>query len=142
MKYIKFTLLNIVVFGGLLLLLSLALPSSVAFSTDKVFDINAAAMMPKIKQFDKWSLLAGKDDVIKTEGDSIVTIQHKNEKLGNLTSRFYLSADSTTHINWAVLKPLPWYKPWEKFTAMLQDKGWRSAMDSSFVALEKFTMEN
>ncbi len=142
MKYIKFALLNIVVFGSLVMFLSLLLPSSVAYSTDKVFNTKASLLKPSIVEFNNWSMFAGTNKVTVMDGDSLIVMEHQSEKMGQLQSRFTLSNDSFTHVNWALRKPLPWYKPWEKFAAMLQDKSWRIVMDSSLNHLSKTIKAN
>ncbi len=161
MRFIKLALISAVVLFGVVLLISLLLPSHIRIS--RAIDINASRekiypMVADVKQWDKWNEYIGvyhhrvadtallKADEItititaKTAG--LVTaewLQPSGNKFGN---GFAIIANDGgkghTTVQWYFDFHVKWY-PWEKFQSIVFDEQLGPVMEKSLANLKRIT---
>ncbi|MBL0147177.1 MAG: hypothetical protein IPP48_17195 [Chitinophagaceae bacterium] len=145
MRYIKFFLLNLIVFGSLFFVISLLLPSTVGVS--KSISVNAdktivAKQISDITNWQKWNSYSSVSNNIKISTDSLVKVHHPSDRFGNLTSLFVIQGNGAVNVSWALQQKLRWYYPWGKFAAMVTEKSWIEGMDSSLTKLKQLCEAN
>jgi hypothetical protein len=146
MKYIKFLLVNIVVFAVFFFLLSLLFPSKV--STSKTINVaaaqkNIAAKLQNIFNWKTWNEFVKenniKPELVNNYGDSLITVNlmaadgKKLETVFGIVDSF---ADSTA-LNFQIIHRAKWYKPWEKFALLLSEKKFGLPMEMSLANFKK-----
>ncbi len=144
MKYIKFFLLNVVVFGSLITGISLLFPS--VLHTNKAINIassgaNIAAKVNDVHTWKDWNSFSKLGSVpeltITNNADAVSTTwdfnQDRNMKCEIVV---YKSAGDSTPVNFMVTEKLKWY-PWEKFRALVSDKAIGTAIEISLDKLKK-----
>jgi hypothetical protein len=136
MKYIKFALLNIIVFGGLLFLISLLFPSSVGVSKSISINSDRTKVANTIVAFENWNVYSATNNNFIVKTDSVLKVEH-NSSYGNLQSLFVLEGENTVNVSWALQQQLKWYNPIQKFSAMVKEKTWIAGMDSSLYKLKQ-----
>jgi hypothetical protein len=142
MKYVKFLLLNIVVFGGLITGISLLFPSVIR--TSKTINIASAqtkilAKVGDVKTWKDWNAFADdQSQVITTNDSGFITSTWEENKGRNMKCEImvYTSAGDSTPVNFMVTEKLKWY-PWEKFRALVSDKAISNAIEVSLDKLKK-----
>jgi hypothetical protein len=144
MKYIKFLLLNIIVFGGLITGISLLFPSVIR--TNKTINIsnsesNIVAKVNDIHTWKDWNSFASLGSVpdLTTTNDSDAVHTSWDYRLGrNLQCEIlvYKAAGDSTPVSFMVTERLKWY-PWEKFRALVSDKAISNAIEVSLDKLKK-----
>ncbi len=144
MKYLKFLLINIVVFGGLLFGISLLFPSSSTVTKS----INATTTKLSCQQilldtanWKNWNSLAFQQPQAITiqlqNADTITTISCTNNQNRIKDSYLIYATDSLqTTITWRKTEALKWYAPFAKFRAMVTNKQIAAEMDSSLNRLK------
>ncbi|MFM2359885.1 MAG: hypothetical protein RLY16_1878 [Bacteroidota bacterium] len=144
MKYLKFALINLVVFGVLFFSLSLLFPSRVV--TSKTIAIVAKPeQVSKILQqpqlWKKWNLMATDSQttarVKNISGDTIieVTLVRNGRALENHFNMQAVPGDSCI-VNYSLLQQLPWYKPWVKMAALFTEGKYSQPVDQSLSNLK------
>lgn len=136
MRYIKFLLLNVFVFGGLFFFISLLLPSTVGVSKSVSINSDKKNVATQLNNFASWNVYSSTNNQILLQTDSIIKVAHPSKYFGNLTSLYVLEGDNTVTVSWALQQKLRWYYPWEKFAAMVKEKTWMAGMDSSLNKLK------
>lgn len=140
MKYFKFLVLNVIVFGGLIMGISLLFPSVIR--TSKTINIakEQSVILAKVNDVTTW-----KDWNTFSQPDAKLTIIKDSDYVSSawdFTSgrnmhceiMVYKSAGDSTPVSFMVTEKLKWY-PWEKFRAMVSDKAIGNAIE---VSLDKF----
>jgi hypothetical protein len=136
MKYLKFLLLNALVFGGLFSLISLLLPSSVGVSKSVSINSNKKSIAQQIAALNTWNVYSSNNNTLLIQTDSLLKINHPSAGYGNLSSIFILEGENIVNVSWALQQKLRWYMPWEKFAAMVKEKSWIAGMDTSLNKLK------
>ena len=162
MRLLKLFFLSIVIFGLLILALSLLFPSSVRIS--RAINIgapkeNVQQQLSNLGEWKNWNEMLTQADLTNTTAadsffssdqmkirlvfaspDTILTSWTRN-KVETINSGFALmtAADSTI-VQWYYDFKLKWY-PWEKFGSIIFDKQLGPSMESSLTNFKKF-MEN
>ena len=136
MKYLKFLLLNGIVFGGLFFLISLLLPSSVGVSKSVTINSDRKNVAQQLISLNKWNVYSSTNNTIVLQSDSLLKINHPSSGYGNLSSVFILEGHNIVNVSWALQQKLRWYMPWEKFAAMVKEKSWIAGMDTSLNKLK------
>jgi hypothetical protein len=144
MKYIKFLMLNVIVFGTLFTLISLLFPSVI--QTTKTINIGGgqtkiAAKLANVAGWGSWNNFVVTDIAVKpiTTTDSMaVTTQWKFNKGRNLNCQIavYAAAADSIPVSFTVTEKLQWY-PWKKFSALVSDKAMGNAIEVSLQNLKK-----
>lgn len=144
MRYIKFALLNIIVFGTLITGISLLFPSVI--HTSKTINVaspqnNIVTKVNSIHTWKDWNsfskLGSVPDLTFSTNADAVSTAWEFNEGR-NMQCEilvYHASGDSTP-VSFLVTEKLKWY-PWEKFRAMASDKAVGNAIEVSLDKLKK-----
>jgi hypothetical protein len=136
MRYLKFAILNIIVFGGLLFLISLLFPSSVGVSKSISIKSDRTKVASTIVAFENWNVYSAANNNFIVKTDSVLKVKH-NSSYGNLQSLFVLEGENTVNVSWALQQQLKWYNPIQKFSAMVKEKTWIAGMDSSLNKLKQ-----
>ena len=146
MKYLKFALINLVVFGFLFFALSLLFPSRVV--TSKTIAILAkpnqvAQVIKQTSLWKTWNLMA-KDNqttaqVKNISGDSMLAVSliRDGRELENHFNIQLLPGDSCL-VNYSLLQQLPWYKPWVKMAALFTEGKYNQPVDQSLTNLKLY----
>ena len=162
MRVLKLMLISIVVFGVLILALSLLFPSSVRIS--RAINIGASKEkvqqeLSNLEQWQYWNEMTSKEELtnkkfsdsffssdqmkislVLASQDAVITSWKRDKKETiNSGSNLITAADSTI-VQWYFDFRLRWY-PWEKFGSIIFDKQLGPPMESSLTNLKKF-MEN
>ncbi|MEI7471847.1 MAG: hypothetical protein WCJ85_06290 [Chitinophagaceae bacterium] len=143
MKYLKFFLINIVVFAIFFFLLSLLFPSTV--NTSKTINIAAspASIVAKLSDTADWNnwnefLSNGevKGRIINNQGDSLIFV-HLTQQQQQLEMVFGIVPTQTdsTILNCKIVQQIKWYQPWKKFATLLSETKFGYPMELS---LRKF----
>jgi hypothetical protein len=135
MKYLKFFLLNAIVFGGLFFIISLLFPSTVGVSKSISINSDKNKVATAIAAFDTWNVYSAKQNNILIQTDSLVKVEH-NTVNENLQSVFIIEGENVVNVSWGLQQKLKWYNPIQKFAAMVKEKTWISGMDSSLNKLK------
>jgi hypothetical protein len=131
MKYVKFFILNIVVFSTLFLIISLLLPTNIGTRTDfTIADVANDSLQQKIKNTMQWCLLAPNLKNVIAQNDSIIHITHQATNGTEYQSIFTFFKQDSGKISWTMQQRLEWYKPFAKFAAMVGEKNTATIMDS------------
>lgn len=146
MKYLKFFLINVVVFGVFFFLLSLLFPSTV--HTSKAINIAAEKkqILQKLNDTSGWKtwneFIKGNDvkaEWVKNQGDSIVFTNFTNSAGKKMEAVFGIvnSESDSTALNFQLVQRIKWYKPWEKFATLLSEKKFGLPMEMSLANFKK-----
>jgi hypothetical protein len=135
MKYLKFFLLNVIVFGTLFFLISLLFPSTVGVSKSISINSDRSKVAKAIAAFNTWNVYATKQNTILVQTDSLVKVGH-NTANENLQSVFIIEGENVLNVSWGLQQKLKWYNPIQKFAAMVKEKTWIAGMDSSLNKLK------
>lgn len=144
MRYLKFALLNIVVFGLLITGISLLFPSVI--HTSKTINVGGQQnnIVTKVNSIHTWkdwnsfSKLGSVPDLtFSSTADAVSTSWEFNEGR-NMQCEIlvYHTAGDSTPVSFVVTEKLKWY-PWEKFRAMVSDKAVAGAVENSLDKLKK-----
>ena len=144
MKYVKFLVLNIIVFGVLFTLISLLFPSVI--QTSKTINIGGGENKILSSLFDatswkKWNMFSQTDSltnaIVITDSSMVVTKWEYNRgrKL-QCEIAVYKSTTDSIPVSFTITEKLKWY-PWEKFRALVADKAMSNAVELSLDNLKK-----
>lgn len=144
MKYVKFLVLNIIVFGVLFTLISLLFPSVI--QTSKTINIGGGENKILSSLFDatswkKWNMFSQTDSltnaIVITDSSMVVTKWEYNRgrKL-QCEIAVYKSTTDSIPVSFTITEKLKWY-PWEKFRALVSDKAMSNAVELSLDNLKK-----
>ena len=144
MKYVKFLVLNIIVFGVLFTLISLLFPSVI--QTSKTINIGGGENKILSSLFDatswkKWNMFSQTDSLtnatVITDSSMVVTKWEYNRgrKL-QCEIAVYKSTTDSIPVSFTITEKLKWY-PWEKFRALVSDKAMSNAVELSLDNLKK-----
>ena len=144
MKYVKFLVLNIIVFGVLFTLISLLFPSVI--QTSKTINIGGGENKILSSLFDatswkKWNMFSQTDSLtnatVITDSSIVVTKWEYNRgrKL-QCEIAVYKSTTDSIPVSFTITEKLKWY-PWEKFRALVSDKAMSNAVELSLDNLKK-----
>jgi hypothetical protein len=145
MKYIKFILLNVIVFGVFFFLLSLLFPNTI--NSNKTITVLANKekiyhTILSLKDWSQWNEFDKIDGITITlkfaNKDTIATVwrQKNGSTLLSIHNIITASNDSTI-INWQLQEKMKWYQPLKKFAALFTDKRINYAMEISLATLKK-----
>lgn len=146
MKYLKFALINLVVFGFLFFALSLLFPSRVVTSKTIAILAKPNQVVQVIKQttlWKTWNLMAKDNQTtaqVKTiSGDSMLAVSliRDGRELENHFNIQLLPGDSCL-VNYSLLQQLPWYKPWVKMAALFTEGKYNQPVDQSLTNLKLY----
>lgn len=163
MRIVKLVLISAVVLFGIILLISLLLPSQVRIS--RAIDISAPpakiyALAADIQQWDKWNeyvrvyqhrvtgsdVLRADDITISITGktDSLVTAEWLQPSGYKFGSGFAIITGNEgrghTTVQWYFDFHVKWY-PWEKFQSIVYDEQLGPVMEKSLANLKKMAEE-
>lgn len=144
MKYIKFLVLNIIVFGVLFTLISLLFPSVI--QTSKTINIGGGQnkilnRLSDVTSWKKWNMFSQTDSSTNTtvvaDSTTVVTKWEYNRgrKL-HCEIAIYRSTTDSIPVSFTITEKLKWY-PWEKFRALVSDKAMSNAVELSLDNLKK-----
>ena len=144
MKYIKFLVLNIIVFGVLFTLISLLFPSVI--QTSKTINIGGGEnkilnKLSDVTSWKKWNMFSQTDSSTNTtvvaDSTTVVTKWEYNRgrKL-HCEIAIYRSTTDSIPVSFTITEKLKWY-PWEKFRALVSDKAMSNAVELSLDNLKK-----
>ena len=144
MKYIKFLLLNIIVFGSLITLISFLFPSVI--KTTKTINITGGANkvyagLSNVAAWKNWNMFSSTDPLTNTttvtDSNRAVTKweYNKGRKL-QCEIAVYKSASDSVPVSFTITEKLKWY-PWQKFRALVSDKAISKIMELSLDNLKK-----
>jgi hypothetical protein len=140
MKYIKFLLINVIVFGGLLTLISFLFPSEI--NTSKTININGSTnkillAIENIKD-SSWTMFSPADTIltISDHGNTLKQWNFSRNKKITCKLLVYKNDGDSTPVNFTVIEKLKWY-PWEKFGALVAGKNISNAIEASLNRLKK-----
>ena len=144
MKYIKFLVLNIIVFGVLFTLISLLFPSVI--QTSKTINIGGGQnkilnRLSDVTSWKKWNMFSQTDSSTNTtvvaDSTTVVTKWEYNRgrKL-HCEIAVYKSTTDSIPVSFTITEKLKWY-PWEKFRALVSDKAMSNAVELSLDNLKK-----
>jgi hypothetical protein len=162
MRLLKLLLISIVVFGLLILGLSLLFPSQVRISRAIDIDVTKEKILNgvgNLQQWQYWNDMTAKEELtnkrfsdslfssdqmlvklISASPEAVITNWNRNQN-ESITSGFQLiGGENSTTVQWYFDFKLKWY-PWEKFGSIIFDKQLGPPMESSLTNLKKF-MEN
>ncbi len=144
MRYVKFALLNIIVFGTLITGISLLFPSVI--HTSKTINVGGtqSSIVNKVNSIHTWkdwnsfSKLGSVPDLTFTSDTDAVSTSWDFNEGRNMQCEIlvYHSAGDSTPVSFVVTEKLKWY-PWEKFRAMVSDKAVGNAIETSLDKLKK-----
>ncbi|MBP6024121.1 hypothetical protein [Ferruginibacter sp.] len=144
MKYVKFLVLNIIVFGVLFTLISLLFPSVI--QTSKTINIGGGEnkilnKLSDVTSWKKWNMFSQTDSLtnatVMADSTMIVTKWEFNRgrKL-QCEIAVYKSTTDSIPVSFTITEKLKWY-PWEKFRALVSDKAMSNAVELSLDNLKK-----
>lgn len=144
MKYVKFLVLNIIVFGVLFTLISLLFPSVI--QTSKTINIGGGenkilSSLSDATSWKKWNMFSQTDSltnaIVITDSSMVVTKWEYNRgrKL-QCEIAVYKSTTDSIPVSFTITEKLKWY-PWEKFRALVSDKAMSNAVELSLDNLKK-----
>jgi hypothetical protein len=162
MRLLKLLFISIVVFGLLILGLSLLFPSNVRISRAIDIGVKKEEIMndvANLQQWQYWNDMTAKEELtnkrfsdslfssdqmrvklISASPEAIITSWNRNQN-ESITSGFRLiDGENSTTVQWYFDFKLKWY-PWEKFGSIIFDKQLGPPMETSLTNLKKF-MEN
>ena len=159
MRVLKLAVLTIVIFGGLILALSLLFPSQVRIS--RAINIGAPKIVVSnhvqdLRQWSSWNEMINKQSLttikstdsifssdqmtvklVPASPDTIITnwTRGKNETITSGIN--VMTGGDSTIVQWYFDFKLKWY-PWEKFGSIIFDKQLGPSMEASLSNLKKF----
>lgn len=144
MKYVKFLVLNIIVFGVLFTLISLLFPSVI--QTSKTINIGGGekkilSSLSDFTSWKKWNMFSQTDSSVSTtvmaDSTTVVTKwQYNRGRKLQCEIAVYKSATDSIPVSFTITEKLKWY-PWEKFRALVSDKAMSNAVELSLDNLKK-----
>ncbi len=159
MRFLKLAVISAVALFGIILLISLLLPSHIRVS--RAIDISAPAekiypLLGNIKQWEKWNQYVqayhnrvGETDMLKADEIAIFITSNKaklvtadwQQPSGNkFGSGFAIMGNSSKHgfttVQWYFDFHLNWY-PWEKFQSIVYDQQLGPVMEKSLAGLKR-----
>ena len=144
MKYVKFLVLNIVVFGVLFTLISLLFPSVI--QTSKTINIGGGenkilSSLSDATSWKKWNMFSQTDSLTNATvmADSTMVVTKWEYNRGRKLQceiAVYKSTTDSIPVSFTITEKLKWY-PWEKFRAMVSDKAMSNAVELSLDNLKK-----
>jgi hypothetical protein len=159
MRFLKLSLISAVVLFGIILLISLLLPSHVRIS--RAIDINAPGekiylLVSDIKQWEKWNEYIrvyhnriAETDMLKADEiaifitskkDSLVTADWQQPSGNKFGSGFAIignkSGQGHITVQWYFDFHVKWY-PWEKFQSIVYDEQLGPVMEKSLMGLKR-----
>lgn len=144
MKYIKFLVLNIIVFGVLFTLISLLFPSVI--QTSKTINIGGGenkilSSLSDFTSWKKWNMFSQTDSSanITEVADSTAVVTKWEYNRGRKLQceiAVYKSTTDSIPVSFTITEKLKWY-PWEKFRALVSDKAKSNAVELSLDNLKK-----
>lgn len=162
MRLLKLFFLSILIFGLLILALSLLFPSSVRIS--RAINIGASKehvqhQLSDLEQWKSWNVMLTQEDLtnvsaadsffssdqmkvtlVSATPDSVLTSWTRNKNQTIKSGFTLMTAADSTIVQWYFDFKLKWY-PWEKFGSIIFDKQLGPSMESSLTNFKKF-MEN
>ena len=164
MRFLKLGVISAVVLFGIILLISLLLPSHVRIS--RAIDINARRekiypLVADIKEWEKWNAYIrvyhnriAEPDMLKADEiaifmtskkDSLVTADWQQPSGNKFGSGFAIISNETgqghTTVQWYFDFHVKWY-PWEKFQSIVYDEQLGPIMEKSLTSLKKMAEKN
>ncbi len=144
MKYIKFLLINIIVFGTLFTLLSLLFPSII--QTSKTINIAGSenkiqASLSDVAAWKNWNMFSQTDPLtnaitITDSGKAVTKWEYSKGRKLQCEITVYKSTSDSIPVSFTITEKLKWY-PWEKFRALVSDKAMSNAVELSLDNLKK-----
>ena len=157
MRFVKLGLISAVVLFGIILLISLLLPSHIRIS--RAIDIDAPAdkiypILADIKQWEKWNEYIrvyhnriAETDMLKADEiaifitskkDNLVTADWQQPSGNKFGSGFAIISNHTGHatVQWYFDFHVKWY-PWEKFQSIVYDQQLGPIMEKSLAGLKR-----
>ena len=144
MKYIKFLVLNIIVFGTLFTLISSLFPSVI--QTSKTINIGGGenkilARLLNVATWKDWNMFSQTDSLTNattiTDSARAVTKWEYNRGRKLLCEiAVYKATGDSIPVSFTITEKLKWY-PWEKFRALVSDKAIANAMELSLDNFKK-----
>ena len=144
MKYVKFLLLNIIVFGTLLTAISFLFPSVI--KTSKTINISGGenkifAKLSDVSTWKSWNMFSQTDYLVNattiTDNSSVITKwDYKKGRTLGCEIIVYKSTSDSIPVSFTITEKLKWY-PWVKFSALVTDKAMGNAMELSLNNLKK-----
>jgi hypothetical protein len=161
MRFLKLAVISVVALSGIILLISLLLPSHVRIS--RAIDINASGekiypLLSDIKQWEKWNeyvrayhnriaetdMLKADEIAIFITGNkkSLVTADWQQPSGTKFGSGFAIIGVNSTHshasttVQWYFDFHINWY-PWEKFQSIVYDQQLGPVMEKSLTNLKR-----
>jgi hypothetical protein len=159
MRFLKLAVISAVVLFGVILLISLLLPSHVRIS--RAIDINAPGekiypLLSDIKQWEKWNEYVrvyhnriAETDMLKADEiaifltgkkDSLVTADWQQPSGNKFGSGFAIMGNNNNHshstVQWYFDFHVRWY-PWEKFQSIVYDQQLAPVMEKSLANLKR-----
>ncbi len=141
MKYLKLGLISIVIFGLILFLMSLLIPSTVRISRAVNIHAERAVVYPLIADTSRWrvwnemSVDSIKVSVLSDSAYRLETAWMYGNREIHSGFRLEESANITV-VQWYFDIALKWY-PWEKFGSIIFDKQFGPLMEQSLENLQK-----
>jgi len=157
MRFVKLGLISAVVLFGIILLISLLLPSHIRIS--RAIDIDAPAdkiypILADTKQWEKWNEYIrvyhnriAETDMLKADEiaifitskkDNLVTADWQQPSGNKFGSGFAIISNHTGHatVQWYFDFHVKWY-PWEKFQSIVYDQQLGPIMEKSLAGLKR-----
>lgn len=144
MKYVKFLVLNIIVFGVLFTLISLLFPSVI--QTSKTINIGGGenkilSNLSDATSWKKWNMFSQTDSLTNATvmADSTMVVTKWEYNRGRKLQceiAVYKSTTDSIPVSFIITEKLKWY-PWEKFRALVSDKAMSNAVELSLDNLKK-----
>lgn len=144
MKYVKFLVLNIIVFGVLFTLISLLFPSVI--QTSKTINIGGGedkilSSLSDVTNWKKWNMFSQTDSLTNTtvtaDSTSAVTKwEYTRSRKLQCEIAVYKTTTDSIPVSFTITEKLKWY-PWEKFRALVSDKAMSNAVELSLDNLKK-----
>lgn len=139
MKYLKFFLINIIVFGIFFFAISLLFPGTINNSKSITVLANKEKVYQMIKSLSDWKTWNEFSKTNRIEvvlnfasPDSISTTWKKKNGDTLLSSLNLITiGEDSTAVNWVLQKKIKWYQPFNKFATMLTDKEMSRGMEMS-----------
>jgi Polyketide cyclase / dehydrase and lipid transport len=157
MRIIKLAIISVIFFAGLLLLISLFIPSTVRIS--RAIDINAPTdsirlLLTDIDQWKKWNLFLSGNGPVTSEveqhaahvdglrvrivavTDSLIRTNWEQKNRHDFVAGYFLAPrGNVTVVQWYFDFHQRWY-PWEKFASIIYDQQIGPRMQESLVKLK------
>lgn len=145
MKYFKFLLINIIVFGVLFFSLSLLFPNTI--NTNKAITILAGKekvynTIKSIQHWKQWNAFDKNGSVAialqSSSNDTIATVwKHQDGQVLYSVHNLVAISDDSTVVNWSLQEKIKWYQPLKKFAALFTNKKTGYAIEISLDNLKK-----